>query len=167
MARPPRTQQSSASAGSHSPSPIPPKPRWQRSWRKTELHFGFSRLGCYPRPGGAKVGRSTSAKLLQRGRGHVLLGQSDFPRADRVNGSSFGSRAIHGEGGTFPLHRDEPREGVEGKERRRNVLLLRWLSIITTSYLLLLSPGGSGQPLVVVSTLLLVASNGVLHALPG
>jgi signal transduction histidine kinase len=60
----------------------------------------------------------------------------------------------------------EPFEGVEAQERRRNVLLLRWLSIITTSYLLLLSPGGSGQPLVVVSILLLLASNVVLHLLP-
>src|SRR5262249_32680234 len=132
MARPPRTPQGSASAGSHSPSPIPPRPRWQRSWRKTEPHFGFSRLACYPRPGG--VGRSTSAKLLRRGRGHVLLGLSDFPRADPVNGSFFGSCAIRGEGVTFPLHRNEPPEAVEAKERRRIVLLLRWLSIITTSY---------------------------------
>jgi signal transduction histidine kinase len=60
----------------------------------------------------------------------------------------------------------KPFEGVEAQERRRNVLLLRWLSIITTSYLLLLSRGGSGQPLVVVSVVLLLASNVVLHVLP-
>jgi signal transduction histidine kinase len=62
-------------------------------------------------------------------------------------------------------HATKPFEGVEFQERRRNVLLLRWLSIITTSYLLLFSPGGSGRPLVFVSILLLLASNVVLHSL--
>ncbi len=96
-----------------------------------------------------------------------LLEQIDLPRADGVNGASSGACGIRGEGVTNGLsrpHRDEPREAVQ--ERRRNVLLLRWLSIITISYLLLLSPGGSAEPLVVVSVLLLLVSNVVLHALP-
>ncbi|HSD09743.1 MAG TPA: HAMP domain-containing sensor histidine kinase [Candidatus Binatia bacterium] len=62
--------------------------------------------------------------------------------------------------------RDEKAGQGEGaRERRRNVLLLRWLSIVTTSYLLLFSPGGSGQPLVSISILLLLVSNVVLHCL--
>src|SRR5207244_2484146 len=62
--------------------------------------------------------------------GPVLLGQNEFPRAERVNGSSSGAK------GLSLVHRDAPREAVDAEERRRNVLLLRWLSIITTSYLL-------------------------------
>src|SRR5205823_1390709 len=115
------------------------------------------------------AGRATTADLRPSSKGNALRWWVGARLADRESRPSCGAPGIRGDGaasGRPRGHRGEPFEEVQAPERRRNVLLLRWLSIITTSYLLLLSPGGSGQPLVVISILLLLLSNVVLQFLP-